>query len=499
MKHYDVKIAADETQVVTTSAYRQRALDNVEEPEALWWRERLQLAEGVRAELMLRGERVYYVEPSGHAKRANRFPCELGWRDDTLEQVRGSDRDVTRTTYADDDAARRAFDTARAALETRGVVLFDDLAALHEALVAREPALEAALLQAPDDPERLSVYADWLTQQDDPRGGLIARSLAGHERVLERALRAYRRHLLGPIAWRGLDGMLELSWRAGFIRSATLLDGALPDARVALRALVALPAALLLEELGCADGEQMALLEVLPGLALPPLLSRAIVGRSSERPYGYVPTPTPELGHFREVHLRGGYFAIERLPLERTETLCFSGRFDVELLRVLARDLPARTRRLQLSYHSYDPAGREPLLSLLRSPRVAQQIVALSLRTRRLTSIYSENTEKFVRHGVDGVLAGELAARLESLELGDEVALSTIKRLVRHARKLASLRALRIFARPEQRAGIEALLEPMASARGIALEVLASVEHDARGVPTAEVLTNSDAETALDD
>jgi uncharacterized protein (TIGR02996 family) len=77
---------------------------------------------------------------------------------------------------------------------------------------ARSWRLEAAIGDRPHDDGRWKVYADWLLEQGDPLG---RRMSAGHDDGDDDA------RWLGPMArpWRA--GNLELSWRHGFIRSAT--------------------------------------------------------------------------------------------------------------------------------------------------------------------------------------------------------------------------------------------------------------------------------------
>jgi uncharacterized protein (TIGR02996 family) len=52
---------------------------------------------------------------------------------------------------------------------------------LQEPVVCTEPHLEQALIDAPDEPERWSVYADWLQEQGDPLGARIADPRPEHD------------------------------------------------------------------------------------------------------------------------------------------------------------------------------------------------------------------------------------------------------------------------------------------------------------------------------
>jgi uncharacterized protein (TIGR02996 family) len=95
---------------------------------------------------------------------------------------------------------------------------------------ALHPELEQALASRPDDAAACSVYADWLTEQGDPRGELMTLELlrrrmardarAEVDRRTAELLFRHREHFLGPLAER-LD-VLSLEWKHGFIRRANL-------------------------------------------------------------------------------------------------------------------------------------------------------------------------------------------------------------------------------------------------------------------------------------
>lgn len=92
---------------------------------------------------------------------------------------------------------------------------------------ARNPDLEAAIAANPTDREAYAVFADWLQEQGDPRGELIATQLAaeqtGDPELRRAALRVFARHreqFLGELG--SLISADAFTWRAGFIRSAAL-------------------------------------------------------------------------------------------------------------------------------------------------------------------------------------------------------------------------------------------------------------------------------------
>jgi uncharacterized protein (TIGR02996 family) len=96
------------------------------------------------------------------------------------------------------------------------------------------PELEAHLRENPGDWESWLVYADWLTDQDDPHGQLIRleHQLACKPPPLKRereALERQIRKLLRTNRWQGVWPLKRrrgyLSWQHGFPRSAELHGG----------------------------------------------------------------------------------------------------------------------------------------------------------------------------------------------------------------------------------------------------------------------------------
>jgi uncharacterized protein (TIGR02996 family) len=145
---------------------------------------------------------------------------------------------------------------------------------------ARNEEMEAAIEQAPSDPERFLVYADWLQQQGDPRGELIVLQHAiadggkglGQIAKLEQQEKAlfkkYEKELLGPLAPFAevkIEGRVTrgLAWRYGFVRALRLpaafqtSDRRAPNRTIAVRTLLQHPAGRFVERLVISDmGEQ---------------------------------------------------------------------------------------------------------------------------------------------------------------------------------------------------------------------------------------------------
>lgn len=115
-----------------------------------------------------------------------------------------------------------------------------------EGAIISNPELEAECRAAPEDPGPWLVYADWLEQQQDPRGRIAALSRSGQQKTVDREVKR-RFTQLFP----GQDLVELTKWRHGFPVAATLpahpFKGIVaPDVVVAF---LALPVACFIEEL----------------------------------------------------------------------------------------------------------------------------------------------------------------------------------------------------------------------------------------------------------
>ncbi len=96
--------------------------------------------------------------------------------------------------------------------------------------MARNHELEALIAKSPDEPGNYSVYADWLIQQNDPRGELISAQLKREQapdstQLTDRITELHAKHdaeWLGDLA-NQKDGF-SVSWRRGFLHEVTLGD-----------------------------------------------------------------------------------------------------------------------------------------------------------------------------------------------------------------------------------------------------------------------------------
>ncbi len=131
--------------------------------------------------------------------------------------------------------------------------------------MAKDPSIEAKLIENPDDAAQALVYADFLQSKGDPRGTLISLQHAGKQAEADALLEQHADVFLGPLTTykTTLDGLDTngFEWRRGFIRKATLSfdayaseDADVPEGtqlslETALAELLQHPSGALLEEL----------------------------------------------------------------------------------------------------------------------------------------------------------------------------------------------------------------------------------------------------------
>ena len=240
-----------------------------------------------------------------------------------------------------------------------------------------DPAeLEAAIAEAPDDPEPYLVYADWLQASGDPRGTLIVLQHHGRDREADALIEEHRAHFLGALAAfappggegrRTAERKLELSWHLGFIREARIgwppygRGQARREAVEAVEALLALPSSrflrhLAIESVPAAGGapDFRPFLDAIAGAARPPPLRSLFVGRSGASwtigPIGGLLRACPELRHLT---LRGGALSLGELhhPALRAFGIESQHLSRQNLVDLRAASWP-RLERLELSFHA---------------------------------------------------------------------------------------------------------------------------------------------------
>ncbi|MGN6108662.1 MAG: TIGR02996 domain-containing protein, partial [Kofleriaceae bacterium] len=166
----------------------------------------------------------------------------------------GGTGEVAEESFETIAEARRARDAQIAARIAEGYAE----AGPRPTVDARNAELERAILADPYDASAYAVYADWLQEQGDPRGELIALQLSGQHEAARALLTRHADALLGDLADHAElhDGSRRhaFTWEAGFIRSVQLSHhtsvSALPDGlRGVLAAVLAHPSGRFLAEI----------------------------------------------------------------------------------------------------------------------------------------------------------------------------------------------------------------------------------------------------------
>jgi len=165
------------------------------------------------------------------------------------------------------------------------------------AQVRQRAAFEAGIDAAPDEPNGYAVLGDWLSQQGDPRGELIALQQLGE---LDRRQRERVKALLYEPLIRCLAGPLA-QWRWGFVHTATLVrpTGAGASERIDLARLLAHPSSRFLRALTLGQEPLFEALDELAAAA-PRLLGSLTLYSPRLLDLERVPSGLPSLTH---VHL----------------------------------------------------------------------------------------------------------------------------------------------------------------------------------------------------
>jgi len=170
----------------------------------------------------LRGERFWEITRSGT----------------TINIVSGNvgtaGRKTTKTADSD-EATDALYEHLIGQMEERGYALAGTPKAAKppSKVEQRNPELEAAIANDPEDAGAYSVYADWLQGQNELRGELIAAQSADTPKARAAADELLERHawyFLGALAH---DPALVVTWQHGFIHSAEIVEapGGSPGAR----------------------------------------------------------------------------------------------------------------------------------------------------------------------------------------------------------------------------------------------------------------------------
>ncbi len=159
---------------------------------------------------------------------------------------------------------------------------------------ARDARLEAAIARTPDDPAGYLVYADWLEQQGDPRGELVALHHAGKRKQADKLLARHAEHFFGEVAATPQRLVAHphaplgrpTTWRWGYLEAIWLSrkhdDGNAPTVADALAGLLDHPSAAFVRELTIGivsyDGNTYAEIAKAIGKRPRPTLRRLVIG-----------------------------------------------------------------------------------------------------------------------------------------------------------------------------------------------------------------------------
>lgn len=323
---------------------------------------------------------------------------------------------------------------------------------------ARHPQLEAEILAELDAPGAYLVYADWLQQQQDPRGELI---VAQHDGAAARAkkLLAEQAAYFMP---KMLDVVLRLPKRAGQPRStATWRWGFLDEVRLALPA--------------TEKARYIALDEVIADVVAHPsgrFLRRLVLGQQPGSSYTFI-APLAAIARAQPEALRElvvGDFEATDMALARTRAgdlaPVLRGTPALRSLRVKAGELRC-SRRIDhpalrsLSIETVELATREVnaildgALPELEALELASDGLGFTqaqlLKLRSKTPLFPKLRHLALRgsldtyHVIDALLAGPLLARLETLELDRcDLDVTGASRIIERAAAFAHLKRFAI-------------------------------------------------------
>lgn len=303
--------------------------------------------------------------------------------------------------------------------------LLDRLAG-REPEPAFHPGLVAALEAEPDDLAAWAVYADWLTEQGDPRGELISLQLereAAREAGREATHLAAKEHAFFSRYRSYFAGTFESGVRfaRGYLEEAEVADLGELDA------LLALESSRFLRDLAVLDVGPLPEAQAPPQRPLPRGLRRLALGTPDDihRP-GKVALGalTAGLARLERVRVSAPHVTLAGLALPSLREL----RVQAARLDLAAVELPALE---VLALSTYGMTGQKPFRALFERPPERLHHVALAgdLLARFLTPL----------------LASPGAARLRTLELLD-VPPASIERVLAARKSLRALSALHVQA-----------------------------------------------------
>jgi uncharacterized protein (TIGR02996 family) len=340
----------------------------------------------------------------------------------------------------------RTFQTPEQAAAQLHKLVGDKLAAGYVAAVSdpRERALEAEIVRDPDNSAAYGVLGDWLEQQGDPRGTLIALSLAKLDAQAKKHLALHVEYLLGPLAGLASD---DIAWQHGYIRKVHLQADRHAPLDTWLVRVLDHPSARFLGELSL--GGQTRAAEAIAALAerAPATLRALRLWQMWQQDLGALWAAMPAL---RRLSLAGQALALGTFELPELERLEI---VDSELsnanARVIARARWPKLAQLKLDFgtgYLTGDASIDDVFALLARGDLP--------KLSRLSLLHTRYIRELVRELPQSPIAQQLELLdLSSNQMTDEHALE----LARHSAKFGKLQQLDVSANRLSTAGIDAL------------------------------------------
>lgn len=322
--------------------------------------------------------------------------------------------------------------------------------------MARNPSLEEAILEEPNELARYAVYGDWLLAQGDTRGELVAvqaalASTKDTKRFLE--LKQTEQRLLASVTASLVPAGAQLTcgWRYGFVNKLEVRHEG-PDVGGVLDTLLKHPALRFLQGVRCAlpGVDQTPVLEALMA-APPPLLNRLALVNGTARNLSPFRAAFPKLEHFVVEGVESalpdpsvllGWPALRTLELSglaTTDALCDALRAApwTRLRRVVLN--PSSTRERELRIDDVEEVLALPELRHIGLSANLEGAVAAVARRRNLLALQALELFDFITDvRIEPLLARKEALR--SLELvihQGELSRGVIKQLRESVKGLA--------------------------------------------------------------
>ncbi|MDF2693922.1 MAG: hypothetical protein K0S65_2305 [Labilithrix sp.] len=268
--------------------------------------------------------------------------------------------------------------------------------------IAYHPELARAIHEDPDSIANHLVYADWLTEQGDPRGELIACMAPGASRAAQRRaaklLKQHHKYFYGNIAYRR-EAFVQLEWELGWIAGARvapapddvtlwrdsveLVHRALADhvIETALRGLLDLSSAQFIKRLtlgcftvGAEEHDYNKLYPILVTAGPRPTMRRLFIGDTVSEEQELSWTSAGELArirglypNLRQLRIRAGAMVLEGgLDYPKLEALVIeSGGMSRESVRAVAETSFPMLHQLELWTGSSDYGATSSLDDIL--------------------------------------------------------------------------------------------------------------------------------------